>query len=81
MSRLQEEDVSNLQGAGRSSKRRAAYLRWHEGDHETFIVPDEQLGPQHGEPAKFLQRGIHHVGLWVEDLDAMHEQLVKAGGR
>ena len=81
VSRLQEEDVPNLQDADRSSKRRAAYLRWREGDHETFIVLDEQLEGQHGEPAKFLQRGVHHVGLWVEDLDSMHERLVNAGVR
>jgi catechol 2,3-dioxygenase-like lactoylglutathione lyase family enzyme len=79
ISRDQVEDVYSLDG-GKTGKRRAVYLRWREGAHETFIVLDQQLSQEpFGQPARLWQVGLHHFGFWVEDIEGMHKRLVDAG--
>ena len=61
-------------------KRRGVYLRWREGDDESFIVLDQQLSrAPFGEPAQTFQVGTHHWGLWVDDVEAMVARAEKAG--
>lgn len=47
--------------------RHAAYLRWGDGPDDAFIVLDRQEAA-HGQPATMWQIGVHHVALWVDDL-------------
>lgn len=50
--------------------RRAVYLRWADGPDEQFFVLDQKLPePATGSSAELFSIGIHHVALWVEDLE------------
>jgi catechol 2,3-dioxygenase-like lactoylglutathione lyase family enzyme len=51
--------------------RRAVYLRWEDGDDTQYVVLDQQLtpAPAAGEPAGLWQIGLHHVALWVDDIE------------
>jgi catechol 2,3-dioxygenase-like lactoylglutathione lyase family enzyme len=63
----QEESFGDFGG-----RRHAVYLRWGSGAHASFIVLDEQLErPKKGEPAELFSIGVHHFGLWVDDVDAI----------
>ena len=74
-----EEELPGF-GGSKPQKRRAAYLRWREGAHETFIVLDQQLShAPFGEPATLFQVGTHHWGFWVEDVDAIVARADAAG--
>ena len=73
-----EEELPAI-GDAAPLKRRAAYLRWREGSHETFIVLDQQLSQQpFGEPPKLFQIGTHHWGFWVDDIDVIVERVAAA---
>ena len=62
--------------------RRAAYLRWADGPDTQFVVLDQQLGsPAGGEPAKLFQIGLHHVAVWVDDLEPFVAGAPAAGGK
>ena len=54
------------QGPGQPpAKRRAAYLRWVDGPHASFIVLDQQITNDiKGEPAQLFQMGVHHFAFW-----------------
>jgi catechol 2,3-dioxygenase-like lactoylglutathione lyase family enzyme len=61
-------------------KRRAAYLGWSEGPHESFVVLDQPLDvPAAGQPAQLFQTGIHHFSFWVTDIDGIVARLRAAG--
>jgi len=60
-------------------RRRAVYLRWADGPQATFVVLDQQLPEAQGEPLALFRVGVHHVGFWVDDLEAMYARLVAAG--
>ena len=67
-------------GGGEAQKRRACYLRWREGRHESFIVLDQQLSRDpYGEPPALFQVGTHHWGFWVDDVDAVVARAEAAG--
>jgi catechol 2,3-dioxygenase-like lactoylglutathione lyase family enzyme len=61
--------------------RRAAYLRWSEGDAEAFIVLDQTLrGPAPtGEAKPLFDIGLHHFGFWVDDVAAIVGRAKAAG--
>ena len=74
-----EEELPGFAG-GEAQKRRAVYLRWREGAHETFIVLDQQLSREpFGAPPTLFQLGTHHWGFWVEDVDGVVERAEAAG--
>ncbi|MDH3683733.1 MAG: VOC family protein [Acidimicrobiia bacterium] len=71
-----EEDVFG-------ERRRAVYLGLGgSGPHEPFVVLDQQLtsGP-FGSPPRILQLGTHHFSFWVDDVPAVYQAMVDAGGR
>jgi len=62
------------------ARRRACYLRWHDGPHASFIVLDQQLTHEIvGVPARLFQMGVHHFAFWVDDLAAMMTRVRAAG--
>ena len=69
------------QGDGQPpARRRAVYLRWREGPHESFVVLDQQLTYEtRGAPTELFQMGCHHFAFWVDDLDAMSDRVREAG--
>ena len=65
---------------GEVIRRRGVYLRQTEGPDEPFVVLDQQLsGAPAGVPKPLFERGIHHVGFWVDDLDKVWGRAVEAG--
>jgi catechol 2,3-dioxygenase-like lactoylglutathione lyase family enzyme len=61
-------------------RRRGVYLREREGPDEAFVVLDQQLSqPPDGVPKPLFEVGMHHVGFWVDDIDAIHERAKAAG--
>ena len=73
------EQIPGFEGSP-PRKRRAAYLGWSEGPHESFVVLDQPLGTAPtGEPARLFQTGIHHFSFWVTDIDAIVARLRGAG--
>jgi catechol 2,3-dioxygenase-like lactoylglutathione lyase family enzyme len=71
----QEESFGDFGG-----RRHAVYLRWGSGPDASFIVLDEQLErPKVGEPAALFSIGVHHFGLWVDDVDAIATRAREAG--
>ncbi len=74
-----EEQLPGFGGSD-AQKRRAVYLRWREGAHETFVVLDQQLSREpFGQPPTLFQVGTHHWGFWVGDVDAIVERAEGAG--
>ena len=73
----QPEDIPSM-GGEPPKKRRGVYLCWSEGPDESFVVLDEQEQP-FGEPAKLFQRGTHHFGFWVDDLEAIVARAREGG--
>ncbi len=62
------------------TRRRGVYLRYGSGDDDSFVVLDQQLSKDPwGRPLELFETGIHHVGLWVDDIDAIAERAVAAG--
>jgi catechol 2,3-dioxygenase-like lactoylglutathione lyase family enzyme len=73
------EEIPAFEGA-EARKRRAAYLGWSEGAHESFVVLDQPLNtPAHGETARLFQTGIHHFSFWVDDIAAIVARVRGAG--
>jgi catechol 2,3-dioxygenase-like lactoylglutathione lyase family enzyme len=65
------EKIPGFQGSA-ARERRAAYLGWSEGPHESFVVLDQPLSTDPvGEPAELFQTGIHHFSFWVDDIDEL----------
>jgi catechol 2,3-dioxygenase-like lactoylglutathione lyase family enzyme len=80
--RVKLDTVEALPGFGgaEARKRRAAYLGWSEGAHESFVVLDQPLTVEpSGEPARLFQTGVHHFSFWVEDVDAIVARVRAAG--
>ena len=69
------------QGPGQPpAQRRACYLRYQDGPHESFIVLDQQITNEiKGQPAQLFQMGVHHFAFWVDDIEAMLEKVRAAG--
>ena len=73
------EEIPGFEGS-EPRKRRAAYLGWSEGPHESFVVLDQPLNiAATGEPARLFQTGIHHFSFWVDDLSAIVARARAAG--
>ena len=73
------EEIPAFEGSP-ARKRRAAYLGWSQGPHESFVVLDQPLTtPPSGEPARLFQTGIHHFSFWVDDIAAIAARLRAAG--
>ena len=65
------EEIPAFEGS-EARKRRAAYLGWSEGPHESFVVLDQPLNtPAYGDTARLFQTGIHHFSFWVDDIAAV----------
>jgi catechol 2,3-dioxygenase-like lactoylglutathione lyase family enzyme len=63
------EEFAQADG-GEPARRRAVYLRWRDGAHESFIVLDQQLTYETtGAPTELFQMGCHHFAFWVDDLE------------
>ncbi|HEY3671626.1 MAG TPA: VOC family protein [Acidimicrobiia bacterium] len=69
------------QGPGQPpAQRRAVYLRYEDGPHESFIVLDQQITNEiKGQPAQLFQMGVHHFAFWVDDIDGMMTRVRAAG--
>jgi catechol 2,3-dioxygenase-like lactoylglutathione lyase family enzyme len=73
------EEIPAFEGS-QARKRRAAYLGWSEGPHESFVVLDQPLDTAPaGAPARLFQTGIHHFSFWVDDIHAIAARLRVAG--
>jgi catechol 2,3-dioxygenase-like lactoylglutathione lyase family enzyme len=60
--------------------RRAVFLRWRSGPHESFVVLDQLLsGSAPGRAAALFDLGAHHFSLWVDSVDAVVERAQAAG--
>ncbi|MGE0385423.1 MAG: VOC family protein [Gammaproteobacteria bacterium] len=61
--------------------RREIFLRWHgnEDIDNVFISISTPEGQSDRKPLRFEDLGIHHVGFWVDDLEARMDRLRKAG--
>jgi len=74
------EELPGVSGGAPARKRRAAYLGWSEGRHESFVVLDQPLSIEpSGEPARLFQTGLHHFSFWVDDI-AQAVARVRAAG-
>jgi len=73
------EEIPGFRGA-EARKRRAAYLGWSEGPHESFVVLDQPLSTDPvGQPAELFQTGLHHFSFWVDDIDALAARVRAEG--
>jgi catechol 2,3-dioxygenase-like lactoylglutathione lyase family enzyme len=63
------------------TRRRGCYLRWRDGDDESFIILDQTLEPteDRGAAKKLFDIGVHHFGFWVDDVDATVARARAAG--
>ena len=65
---------------GEVIRRRGVYLREREGPDEPFVVLDQQLTRvAGGEPKRLFDIGVHHIGFWVDDIDAIADRARQAG--
>jgi catechol 2,3-dioxygenase-like lactoylglutathione lyase family enzyme len=62
-----------------AARRRGVYLRWRDGDDDSFIVLDQHDRDQGANPLKFYDTGIHHYGFWVDDVDAIVARMKALG--
>jgi lactoylglutathione lyase len=62
------------------SSRRVVHLRWDDEPGTPFLVLSA-FPETSGEAIRLDQVGIHHVALWVSDLEKQAEQLRAAGVR
>lgn len=68
--------------AAGSYRRRAAYLREHDGPDDFFVVLDQQLDQDpFGQPPKIFQIGTHHFSFWVDDLQEIFDRAIERGFR
>jgi catechol 2,3-dioxygenase-like lactoylglutathione lyase family enzyme len=62
-------------------RRRSVRLRWVDGVDTQFLVLDQNIVPlAEGEPTKLWQIGIHHVALWVDDVEPYLARAASFGG-
>jgi catechol 2,3-dioxygenase-like lactoylglutathione lyase family enzyme len=74
------DTIEEFKLEGERVRRRGVYLREREGPDEPFVVLDQQLSHlREGLPKPLFQMGIHHVGFWVDDIDAIHHRAKTAG--
>ncbi len=71
--------LSNLYRNPEKGQRRAVHLHYGKGESAGFLVLTEMPGGMKGEPIKLDDVGISHFSWWVDDINAMHDKLVKAG--
>lgn len=77
--RLGEDEGRELHG-GRAIDRRCVWLRWGSGEHQSAINLDELHAPQPADRrAGIYDLGVHHVSLWVDDIDGIIARA-RAGG-
>ena len=68
---LGEEEGRELHN-GRAIDRRCVWLRWGEGPHQSAINLDELKSPRPDDRrADIYDLGVHHISLWVDDVDAI----------
>jgi catechol 2,3-dioxygenase-like lactoylglutathione lyase family enzyme len=74
------DSIEEFTVGGEVIRRRGVYLRETEGPDEPFVVLDQQLtrAPA-GSPKPLFERGVHHVGFWVDDLDEVWGRAIEAG--
>jgi catechol 2,3-dioxygenase-like lactoylglutathione lyase family enzyme len=73
-------DFDDIEVMGNGSKRRGVYLRYGDDPRDTFIVLDQQIETgTFGQPATLFQVGVHHFGLWVDDVEAIAKRAEAAG--
>jgi len=80
--RVKLDSVEDLPGVSgeHARRRRAAYLGWSEGPHESFVVLDQPLSLEpYGEPARLFQTGVHHFSFWVDDIAGIVARVRAAG--
>jgi catechol 2,3-dioxygenase-like lactoylglutathione lyase family enzyme len=83
--RLTLDTMERIGGIGpmfanpQKGERRAAYLRFDDGPHASFIVLSQNPGGPNGQPLKLDQVGVHHFSFWVDDLRERIEKLQAAG--
>ena len=71
------EEDNNLTGS--RNQRRAAYLRYEDGPHASFVVLSEWPGVKESSSLQLHQVGIHHFSFWVDDLRERVKKLEAAG--
>ena len=66
------EDEGRELHKGRAIDRRCVWLRWGEGEHQSAINLDELKSPRpEDRRADIYDLGVHHVSLWVDDVDGI----------
>jgi catechol 2,3-dioxygenase-like lactoylglutathione lyase family enzyme len=67
---------------GTRIERRSVKLRWADGVDTQFVGLDQNFSPPaKGEPTELWQIGIHHLALWVDDIDPYIAKVESVGGR
>jgi catechol 2,3-dioxygenase-like lactoylglutathione lyase family enzyme len=70
--RVTLDTIEEFTMSDRRLSRRAVYLRRSDGDNEPFLVLDQPCeGEAPGEVKAMFDRGVHHFGFWVNDIDDM----------
>jgi len=64
---------------GTYNQRRAAYLRFEDGDHASFLVLSQYPGVTKSDSLQMHQIGIHHFSFWVDNLRERVAKLEAAG--
>jgi catechol 2,3-dioxygenase-like lactoylglutathione lyase family enzyme len=72
-------DVEENPFTGTFNQRRAAYLRYGEGPHASFLVLSQFNGITESSRLQMHQIGIHHFSFWVTDLRERVKKLEAAG--
>jgi catechol 2,3-dioxygenase-like lactoylglutathione lyase family enzyme len=74
------EDEGRELHKGRAIDRRCVWLRWGDGPNQSAINLDELLAPQaRDRRADIYDLGVHHVSLWVVDVDGIVERAKAIG--
>jgi catechol 2,3-dioxygenase-like lactoylglutathione lyase family enzyme len=74
------DTIEEFAMSGRAFRRRAVYLRQHEGASEPFLVLDQPCdGAAPGEVKAMFDLGVHHFGFWVDDIDEIAERARVSG--
>lgn len=71
--------LSNLYRSPEKGQRHAVHLHYGNGENAGFLVLTEMPDGMKGEPIKLDDVGISHFSWWVDDINAMHDKLKKAG--
>lgn len=59
--------------------RRAVYLRWSDGDDESFIVLDSWKRTKAPIPKELFDIGVHHFSFWVDDMAPIMDRAKQHG--